>query len=128
MAKKKLARKEVKAKGKKGVAAYVLLFVAVFFLYVNSIFAVLARKQLSLLLEKLYGIPSNEIEIALVTYAVIWFTIGTIAWITNYKIDKTGNRNQRWMLFVLSIITMIAGRVESGVVMLIASILYLRRK
>jgi|GEM_PF-3569986 hypothetical protein len=126
MAKKRLARKEVKAKGKKGVAAYVLLFVAVLFLYVNSIFAVLARKQISLLLEKQYGIPVSEI--ALVTYAVIWFTIGTISWITNYKIDKTGNRNQKWMLFVMSIITMIAGRVESGVVMLIASILYLRRK
>lgn len=126
MAKKRLARKEVKAKGKKGVAAYIVLFVAVLFLYVNSLFAVLARKQISLLLEKQYGIPSSEI--ALVTYAVIWFTIGTIAWITNYKIDKTGNRNQKWMLFVLSIITMIAGRIEAGIIMLIASILYLRRK
>jgi len=126
MAKKKLARKEVQVKGKKGAAAYVLLFIAVFFLYVNSIFAVLARKQISLLLEKQYGLPASEI--ALVTYAVIWFTIGTIAWITNYKINKTENRNQKWMLFALSIITMTAGRVESGVVMLIASILYLRRK
>lgn len=121
-----------KTKAKKGVekvkkskVAYVLLFVAVFFLFINSVFALLARKQISIMLEQ-YGVISSEL--ALVTYALIWLIIGTLAWTTNYKIDKTDNRNQKWMLFILSIITMIAGRIEAGIIMLIASILYLRQK
>ena len=117
--------KEEAKKAKKSKVAYVLLFVAVLFLFVNSVFALLARKQISIILEQ-YGIISSEL--ALVTYALIWLIIGTLAWTTNYKIDKTNNRNHKWMLFILSIITMIAGRIEAGIIMLIASILYLRQK
>lgn len=117
-------KKEVK-KVKKNKVAYVLLFVAVLFLFINSVFALLARKQISIMLEQ-YGIISSEL--ALVTYALIWLIIGILAWMTNYKIDKTNNRNQKWMLFILSIITMIAGRIEAGIIMLVSAILYLRQK
>ena len=77
-------------------------------------------------LSQYYGTSLDEI--ALVTYSVIWFTIGVFTWITDYKIRKTGSRNQKWMLLVWSMITMIAANLEAGIAMLISSILYLREK
>ena len=127
MAKK--SKKEVK-KIKNSKTAHILLIISAALLFLSSIFTVFARKQLALMLEQ-YGIPSSEL--ALVTYGVIWFTMGIVACTTNYKIRKTDSRRYKWNLFIISIITMISGSgdlmiLTTGIIMLISSIMYLRRR
>lgn len=122
MAKK---RKEAKIRPKKYRFASVLFYISIIILFGISILTVLLRKDISLSLPQ-YGMASSEI--ALVTYAVIWFVLGILAWITKYKIERLNHKNQKWVLFALSIIIIASGRLESGVIMLISSVIYLRKK
>jgi succinate-acetate transporter protein len=62
------------------------------------------------------------------TYGIIWLVLAVLMWLTTVRIRKKQIASEKWLLLALSIITMFAGRIESGVLALIASILYLRQK
>ncbi|MFH1248643.1 MAG: hypothetical protein V1660_00635 [archaeon] len=126
MVKKKILKKEVKTKKStfKAKLAYVLFIVSEFFLFGSSIFMILFRNDVLAAMEESYNLSISEFSI--ITYSIIWIVIGLFAWISNYRIRKDGNRNQKWMFFLWSIITMIGGNIEAGIPLLISSILYLR--
>ena len=128
--KRKRDVKTAKTEVKRSRTAHILLLSSVFLIMLSSILTVFGRKELSAQLLQ-HGFVYSEI--ALVTYALIWLITAIFAWITDYKINLTGNRNQKWMLFMLSVLTMIAASFDglvilAGLLMLISSIIYLRNK
>ena len=126
MAKRRIAKtkKEVKPK-KKGKAAFVLMAIAVILLLINGLLLIFARDWLASMLASL----GYTVSIAsFITYGIIWLVLAALMWVTTIRIRNKGITSEKWLLLALAIITMFAGRLESGILALIASILYLRQK
>jgi len=134
MAKKRAARRErspvkkattAPVKSKKGKVAFVLMAISAVLLLVNGILLVIARKWLAAMLGTVgYSIPVAS----LLTYGIIWIVLGILLWVTTVRIRKENAKSEKWLLLALSIIVMISGRLESGVLALIAALLYLNEK
>ncbi len=124
MAKAK-AKKEVKAKGSRSRAAFVLMVISVILLFINGSLMILARKGLASIFAELgYTISMSFF----ITYGIIWLALGILMWITTLRIGKKAVKSEEWLLLALSIVTMMAGRLESGILALIAAIIYLVKK
>ncbi len=120
----RIAKREVKTK-KKGKAAFVLMAIAVILLLINGLLLILARNWIASMLESLgYTVSTGSF----ITYGIIWLVLAGLMWITTVRISKKQIASEKWLLFALAIITMFAGRVESGILALIAAVLYLRQK
>jgi len=120
--------KEVKAKksARKSRAAFVLAFIAVVILLVNGLLVSFMSKKLSSLLALYTGNVINAS--AMLTYGIIWIVLAAFIWMTMHRIEKLQLKSEKWLLLALAVITFIAGRLESGVLVLISAIIYLRQK
>ena len=127
MAKRKPAKqvkKEVKPKST-SKAAFVLMMIAVILLSINGLLLVLARNWLADIFAGLgYSVPVGSF----ITYGIIWLVLAVLMWVTTIRIRKKQAKSEKWLLLALSIITMFSGRLESGILALIASIIYLVKK
>ena len=128
MARMKIAKqkKEVKPK-KKSRAAFVLAFIAVAILLLNGLLVIFMRSKLASLLADYTGKVINAGT--LLTYGIIWLALAVLVWITAQRIEKTQIKSEKWLLLALGVITIFpGGRVESGILVLISALLYLRQK
>lgn len=132
MAKKRISRtvkaaalKETK-QVKKSNVPYVLAFIATAFLLVNGLTIALISKDFATLMGLVAGVSVDASS--LVTTGIIWIVLGILIWITMHEIEKKNSSSQKWFLFVIGLIAMISGRLESGVLASIAGVLYLTRK
>ena len=119
------AKKEVKRAVKKSKAPFVLNIIAIIILLLNSAIVLLGKKWVVRMLTQ-YGLEALAAN--LLTYGVIWLILGILIWISTVRVEKSGSRVEKWYLFALSIITLFSGRLESGILTLIGSIMYLNRK
>jgi len=106
------------------MAANILAWLGVFFLVVNSIALIFMRNQVIQALGDA-GISVTQSGLALL--GLLWLLIAFFAWSINRTIkEKEGKAKvSMWELFVLAIVCILSGRIESGVLLLIASIIYL---
>ncbi len=130
MAKKRAAKKEVKAnvkqvKSKKGKVAFVLMAISVILLLINGALLILARNWFAAIFG---GMGYNVSAASFLTYGIIWLVLAILMWVTTARIREKGIRSEKWLLIALSIITMFSGRLESGILALIAALLYLAEK
>lgn len=127
MAKRKLAKtkkEEVKPK-RKGKAAFVLMAISVILLLVNGSLLILGRNWLAAIFGEMgYSVSANSF----ITYGIIWLVLAVLMWVTTIRISKKAVKSEKWLLLALSIITLFAGRLESGILALIAAIIYLTQK
>ena len=119
---------EVKAKkgAKKSRAAFVLAFIAVVILLVNGLLVSFMSKKLSSLIALYTGNVINAS--AMLTYGIIWIVLAAFIWMTMHRIEKLQLKSEKWLLLVFAVITFLAGRLESGILVLISAIIYLRQK
>lgn len=109
----------------KGKAAFVLMAISVALLLINGSLLILARKWFAVI----FGGMGYSISAAsFLTYGIIWLVLAILMWVTTARIRKENIKSEKWLLLALSIITMISGRVESGILALIAALLYLTEK
>ena len=125
---KRARRKEVKAKKseKRSRAAFVLAFIAVVILLVNGLLVSFMSKKLSSLIALYTGNVINAS--AMLTYGIIWIVLAAFIWMTMHRIEKLQLKSEKWLLLVFAVITFLAGRLESGILVLISAIIYLRQK
>lgn len=127
------AKKEVKPR-KKGRAAFVLCSIAVFLLFFNGIVAVLLKDMLSDILKNGYNIIKSPISI--LTDGVIWVVLAALVWVTMYRTEKLDIKSEKWLLLSLGVISILSEFISgvgtfafiAGILVLAASIIYLRRK
>ena len=102
--------------------ADILVKISLFFLILNSILLIFLRDSIIEALNKA-NIEATISSIALL--GLLWLMIAFFAWAINRSIKEKLSRVSMWELFILSIVTFFSGRMESGVLMFIASIIYL---
>jgi len=132
MPRKKRKARIMRAKIAPSKAANVLALIAVFFLALNGILAVtLSGWIIQKIQENMANVTISKA--ALVTYGIVWLILSGIALITNNNIKSMIKQNRlddtswMWFLLVVSVVTIFVGRLESGALLLIASIIYLTK-
>lgn len=127
MAKAK-TKKEVKGrqvKSRKGKVAFVLMVISVILLLINGSLLILGRNWFAAIFGGMgYSVSANSF----ITYGIIWIVLAVLMWVTTVRISKRQIASEKWLLLALSIITVFAGRLESGILALIAAIIYLTQK
>lgn len=120
---KKVQKKVVRAKFMPySKTANVLSIISVFILIINS-FALIFFKDTILNTLSEMGTALSSSYLALI--GLIWLLIAFFAWSINRTIKEKQSKVAMWELFILSIVAFMSGRVESGVLLMIASIIYL---
>ncbi|MBU2522778.1 MAG: hypothetical protein KKE23_00620 [Nanoarchaeota archaeon] len=102
--------------------ANVLSIISVFILIINA-FALIFFKEAILETLSEMGTVLSSSYLALI--GLIWLLIAFFAWSINRTIKEKQSKVAMWELFILSIVTFLTGRIESGVLLLIASVIYL---
>jgi len=156
MAKKRAKKKAIKkmpAKkkerillGQYSITGFVLICIAVILLLFNGIYYAIARNLIAQrfiecvqeakeMIEATIVFPFTMAQIAgfLLTLGIIWIVLAILLWITMCQIEITKRKTQKWFLLVVAIITLLSGLISplviiSGVLAIIASIIYLRKK
>ena len=156
MAKKRAKKKAIKKKpakkkerillGKYNRAGFVLICISVILLLFNGIYYAIARNLIAQrfiegvqeakeMIEVTIVFPFTMAQIAslLLTLGIIWIVLAILLWITMCQIEITKRKTQKWFLLVVAIITLLSGLISplviiSGVLAIIASIIYLRKK
>jgi len=126
------AKKEVKPvrQVKKSKAPFVLNIIAVCLLLINGLTMIFGREWMANMIVK-YGNFNMGIEVLssnFLTLGIIWLILGILIWVGTVRVQKGASRIEKWYLFALAIITLLSGRGESGILTLIGSIMYLKRK
>lgn len=112
-------------KGRKGKVAFVLMAISVILLLINGSLLILARNWFAVIFSGMgYSVSASSF----LTYGIIWLFLGILMWVTTARIRKENVKSEKWLLLALSIITIISGRIESGILALIATLLYLAEK
>ena len=122
---KKSARRTVSPRAKfmpYSKTANILALIAVCLLVINSILLIFLKDRVISALSAA-GIASSSSQLAIM--GLMWLLIAFFAWSINRTIKEKQMKVSMWELFILSIVTMLSGRLESGVFLLIASIIYL---
>jgi len=129
---KKKIKKQIRKGGRKGrsrkrVAALILSILAIVFLIINSLTALLAKGTI---LENLQAIPelieTSEL-LGLVSgiisfLAVLWLVLAVLIAYMTYLLEK---RKKLWyVLLILGIISLVTGRIFAGIFAIVSSILY----
>ena len=102
--------------------ANVLSMISIFILIINS-FALIFFKDTILNTLSEMGTVLSSSYLALI--GLIWLLIAFFAWSINRTIKEKQSKVAMWELFILSIVALLSGRIESGVLLMIASIIYL---
>jgi|GEM_PF-6162068 len=125
-ARKKVVRKAKTVAKAKAIRAFsiadVLVIIGLVFVGLN---ALLVFIFMNTILESLAVAGITMGSGALIALAVIWIFIGLLVFLTNSAIKRSLSRRQMWGLLILSILLGLFGRVESGILVFIASIIYL---
>jgi len=142
----KQARKQKILLGKYNRAGFVLICISVILLLFNGIYYAIARNLIAQrfiegvqeakeMIEATIVFPFTMAQIAgfLLTLGIIWIVLAILLWITMCQIEITKRKTQKWFLLVVAIITLLSGLISplviiSGVLAIIASIIYLRKK
>lgn len=128
MAKKRAAKKVAKAMPKKpkflkySKTANMLVYISIFFLVLNSVLLIFLKGEVLTAL-KSTGIEATPSSLALL--GLIWLLMAFFSWSINRTIKEKQNKTSMWELFIISFIVFFSGRMEAGILMLIASIIYL---
>ena len=126
MAKKRMARSKMRSKKPKKLdfskIASSLVYIALFFLTVNSIIIIFMRDTI---LQSLNNAGITASASLLAFMGLLWLMLAFFAWSLNRNIRENMKRSSMWELLILSVITLISGRFESGILILIASVIYL---
>jgi len=102
--------------------ANVLVIAAIALLLINSIMLVLLREQV------MQEINASGVQVtpsSLALMGLMWLIIAFFSWSLNRTIKEKESRIAMWELFILSFVALLSGRLESGVLLLIASVIYL---
>lgn len=126
MAKKRAKKEVIAKKARKSKAAFVFGFIGVLILLVNGLLVILMRNKLAEVILTYTGSMINAS--ALLTYGIVWIALSALIWTTLHRVEKLQLKSEKWLLLAFSVITLIAGRVESGVLVLISAIIYLTKK
>ena len=102
--------------------ANVLVQIAIFFMAACAIIFIFYREKVLELYEQA-GVAASTSTVALL--GLMWLMLAFFAWSLNRTIKEKLNRTSMWILFVLSLMTALSGRFESGALLLIASVIYL---
>jgi hypothetical protein len=121
-AKKAIAAKPVK----KRRAPFILNIIAAVLLLVNGILMTLANKWIATMVTT-YGGTLIEAQ-TILSLGIVWLILGILTWVSTIRVENRGNTAEKWYLFALGVITLITGRIESGVLIIIGSIIYLNKK
>ena len=102
--------------------ANVLVMLAVCLLIINSIALIFLKDTVIKALSSA-GTAISSSSLALM--GLMWLLIAFFAWSINRTIKEKQSKISMWELFILSIVALLSGRLESGLLLLIASIVYL---
>ncbi len=143
-AKRKAIQKKEVLKAKKGDfwthLAFALVVVSIVILILGGIYSIWARDRIAQAVKdvieselKKQAIDAGDISgmLAFVSaaFGVLWIIIALLMGITLVRIEKTGKRKYKVLLLVISVVAMITGRFfDAGILSLIGSIIYLRKK
>jgi hypothetical protein len=131
MAKRKLkVKKEVSAKKSRarviwGRVAFGFACLSVFILLINGLLIIFAG---DFIMSVFLQIGVTVSKISLITYGIIWLILAVMTWVTALRVQNIGVRSEKWLLFVLGVITAVTGRLESGFFTAIAGVIYLLQK
>jgi len=124
-AKKEIKKEEKRRKPKISLAANILLIIGLVILAANGILILVMQSWIIDTMKATLG--SSISPVLLTTLGVIWLILALLAGTANFRINKTASREWSWFLFVLAIIILISGRIESGILILLSSIIYLSK-
>jgi len=124
MAKRKKRNVRVQKKTNFPRVANMLVNISLFLLVLNAMIVILFKDSV---LEALKQTGVEATASSLVLLGILWLMISFFAWSINKSIKEIRGRPQMWELLILSVITFFSGRMESGVLLLIASIVYLAK-
>jgi len=131
MAKKRKIKRARMKKIKPSNGAHVLVIIALVILVLNGIISTFFTDWLINMAESSLGVTVNKS--AVITYGITWFLLAIFALIANNKIRENFKAKQLedqswiWFLLVISIVTIFIGRIDSGILLMIASIVYLAK-
>ena len=127
---KKRKIKNPRIKIKPPAAANVLVIITIIILILNGILAIALSDWIIQQIEAA-ALKFTINKGALITYGITWLILAVLVFISNNKIranimqKKLEDQSWMWFLLVVSIVTIFVGRLESGILLLIASIIYL---
>jgi len=99
-----------------------LAILAIILLVLNAITLVFLKDMVLKALSAA-GMPITTSSLALM--GLMWLLVAFFAWSINRTVKEKQSRVAMWELFILSIVAMLSGRLESGALLMIASIVYL---
>lgn len=99
-----------------------LTILAIILLVVNAITLIFLKDMVLKALSDA-GMPIATSSLALM--GLMWLLVAFFAWSINRTIKEKQSNVAMWELFILSIVAMLSGRLESGALLMIASIVYL---
>ena len=119
-------RAQIKVQGAKFMpysrAANVFSLVAICLLIINAITLIFLKDVVMKALNDA-GTAISSSQLALM--GLMWILIAFFAWSINRTIKEKQSKVAMWELFILSIVTLLTGRIESGLLLLVASVIYL---
>lgn len=141
MARKREVKNQIKPRVKQAGldsrlrAAFIIAIIGIAFLIFNALYIFIAKdtfiKQLqttdfSQFLGNLSAQESQDVisalPSALNTLAVLWVIIAAFAFYLSWRLKKKESR--WWLLLILGIISLIVGRIEACVLLIVSSVLY----
>ena len=99
-----------------------LTVLAIVLLIVNAATLIFLKDRVIIALSAA-GMPISTSSLALM--GLMWLLVAFFAWSINRTIKEKQSKIAMWELFILSIVAMLSGRLESGLLLMIASIVYL---
>jgi hypothetical protein len=121
MAEKKQAKEK---KPKTSLAAHILALIAAVILLVNGILMIVLQNWI---IETMKTVGLSADKTLLLTLGIIWAILALIVGVATFRIRATASREWSWFLFVLAAITLLSGRIESGILALLSSIIYIAK-
>ncbi|MEM2031679.1 MAG: hypothetical protein QXG83_02630 [Candidatus Pacearchaeota archaeon] len=112
-----------KAKTKKSNAGFILALIALTILAINIVFVFAGSTWIETQLKEVgYPVPENFSQL-LIVYGILW---AVLAIITTMLIIFYENKKIKlwWLMLVLGVIVLLAGRIETAILLIIASFFY----
>ena len=123
--KKPMKAMPVRRGKRRSKAAYVISIIAIVLLVINGIVSLAAHKQI---VRGLIDIGMDSSASLIVTYGIVWLILALLIWVTIYEIEKKGSTASKWFLLVLGIITLFSGRAIEAILIIVASVIYIKRR
>ena len=102
--------------------ANVFVLIAICLLIINAVTLIFLKDTVIKALGDAGTVISSS-QLALM--GLVWLLVAFFAWSINRTIKEKQSKVSMWELFIISIVALLSGRIESGVLLMIASIIYL---